>query len=385
MNDSKSRLTRIFTVALAAYASLAAATSASGAVHDQISIYQHGGILVRATLPDGPVSPAVSVSHGIGNFLTLPSGQVLATTQTATTPVLTMLNELLPDGSLRQIGGIEPPPHMLLTFDITLDLTLDHRGRVFMVLFSVAARPHEPSPTRLIEIDPATGATLSSKQLVGVSTIATAPDGFWVALATGLLFKLNPDNGVVTPTGLALPASGNIIQIETDSAGRIWYIEQPTECSPLCNRLGFFDPWTGAAGLAPAALYQQTPAMHEIAIQRGCFESSTVRCLQGGRFRAEVEFTAYDGLSGTARVAPARSADTGVFSFFHPDNWELMVKVLDGCAINGHFWVYSSASTDVQFTMTVTDTQTGVEQVYLNRLGQVAKTVADGAAFSCSP
>jgi hypothetical protein len=123
-----------------------------------------------------------------------------------------------------------------------------------------------------------------------------------------------------------------------------------------------------------------------IAVRRSCADSPTVRCLQGGRFRAEIDFAAYDGAAGPARAARGgRSADTAIFTFFEPSNWELMVKVLDGCAINSHFWVYAAASTDVEYTMTITDIATGARQVYVNPLGRVAETVTDNLAFSCSP
>ena len=48
--------------------------------------------------------------------------------------------------------------------------------------------------------------------------------------------------------------------------------------------------------------------------------------------------------------------DTGAFWFFDPENVELAVKVLDGRAINGRFWVYFGALTDVGYTLRVTDT-----------------------------
>ena len=62
-----------------------------------------------------------------------------------------------------------------------------------------------------------------------------------------------------------------------------------------------------------------------------------------------------------------------------------MVKVLDGCAINGHFWVFTAASTDVAYTVEVTDTLTGETVSYSNALGERAPAVTDVEAFSgCS-
>ncbi len=42
-----------------------------------------------------------------------------------------------------------------------------------------------------------------------------------------------------------------------------------------------------------------------------------------------------------------RSGDSAVFHFFGPDNLEVFAKVLNGCAIDGTFWVYGSGLTDL--------------------------------------
>ena len=64
--------------------------------------------------------------------------------------------------------------------------------------------------------------------------------------------------------------------------------------------------------------------------------------------------------------------DTGVFWFFAPSNLELMVKVLDGSGVNGHFWVFYGALSDVEYTITVTDTATGSQRTYHNPLHHLA-------------
>ena len=77
------------------------------------------------------------------------------------------------------------------------------------------------------------------------------------------------------------------------------------------------------------------------------------------------------------------SADSALFYFFSPDNWELMVKVLDGCAINGRFWVYSAASTDVGFTVLVKDLERGLDFGFSNEIGTPAGAINDIDAFPC--
>ena len=56
------------------------------------------------------------------------------------------------------------------------------------------------------------------------------------------------------------------------------------------------------------------------------------------------------------------------------------MKVLDGRAFNNKFWVFYGALSNVEYTVTVTDTQTGAVKTYFNSQGNLA-SVADTAAF----
>ncbi len=121
----------------------------------------------------------------------------------------------------------------------------------------------------------------------------------------------------------------------------------------------------------------------------GCFEADGVLCLgEGGRFRVEVTWSDYMKKRGYAHEAvlpgagPARSRNSGVFYFFQPANWEVLVKVLDGCSFNGHFWVFGAASTNVAYTLTVTDRVSGQVRTYTNPLGTTALAVDDTLAFA---
>ena len=48
-----------------------------------------------------------------------------------------------------------------------------------------------------------------------------------------------------------------------------------------------------------------------------------------------------------------RTGDSAVFHFFGPDNLEVFAKVLNGCAIDGTFWVYASGLTDLPIVLQV--------------------------------
>ena len=92
-----------------------------------------------------------------------------------------------------------------------------------------------------------------------------------------------------------------------------------------------------------------------------------------------VDWSAPGGDSGTGN-AVALSTDTGYFWFFDDANVELIVKVLDARVINGKFWVFYGALSDVEYTITVTDTETGAQKTYSNPAGTLGSG-SDTSAF----
>ena len=112
-----------------------------------------------------------------------------------------------------------------------------------------------------------------------------------------------------------------------------------------------------------------------------CVASATRHCLLAGRYAVELAWQTAEA-SGQGQAVPG-SDSSGLFWFFSPDNWEMLVKVLDGCSINGKRWVFAASTTDVAFTLTVTDTQTGEVWTSENPLGHAAPPVQDTAALDC--
>lgn len=112
--------------------------------------------------------------------------------------------------------------------------------------------------------------------------------------------------------------------------------------------------------------------------QYGCYTSASQVCLNQ-RYTVAARWDTSDGRSGSGVPVPM-SGDTGYFYFFSPSNVELVVKVLDGRAINGHVWVFYGALSDVHYVITVRDSATGAQRLYENPQGNLA-SVADTAAF----
>lgn len=117
----------------------------------------------------------------------------------------------------------------------------------------------------------------------------------------------------------------------------------------------------------------------------GCAPSPTRHCFRAGRFKVELTWRNFEGQKGPGRVVPYGTEESGLFWFFDADNWELLIKVLDGCGFNSRYWVFASATTNVEFDLTVTDTLSGLVRTYHNPSGQNAETILDVEAFASCP
>ena len=136
---------------------------------------------------------------------------------------------------------------------------------------------------------------------------------------------------------------------------------------------------------ANAYLAMQT--MYETATwSTPCPISGTLR-LHDERFDVSVTWRDFDGNTGVGTVVPSCTSDSGLFWFFDPNNWELLVKVLDGCGVNGHYWVFAAATTTVEYTLRVTDWDAphSNTKIYRNPLGTAAVAIADTDAFATCP
>jgi hypothetical protein len=71
------------------------------------------------------------------------------------------------------------------------------------------------------------------------------------------------------------------------------------------------------------------------------------------RFKVEVTLTDPRVGTGQGKAVPLTD-ESGGFWFFGEDNLEVTVKLLDGRAVNGHFWMFLASMTDVGFTLKVT-------------------------------
>ena len=89
----------------------------------------------------------------------------------------------------------------------------------------------------------------------------------------------------------------------------------------------------------------------------GCVTSGPEACLSDWRFWVIPTYS-----TQSVSRAPAQALETyglgdsaSLFYFFGHDNPEMLVKVVNGCAINGHWWVFGSAATDLQYNISIFD------------------------------
>ncbi len=149
------------------------------------------------------------------------------------------------------------------------------------------------------------------------------------------------------------------------------------------------DPEVDALGIrADAILEDDQPPTG------GCVPSDTTLCIddQPGDSRFEirllVDTAAGGGLirqSETVELGSLGIARGGILHFGNARNPEVLVKILNGCSVNGKYWVFAAAATNLGFTMTVTDTQVGASKTYSNPDFTQALAVTDTQAFdTCS-
>lgn len=166
------------------------------------------------------------------------------------------------------------------------------------------------------------------------------------------------DNGGPTPTHLPLPDSPAVDSI-------------PSALCTASDQRGRPRP---AGSACDAGAVERSP---------GCQPGAETLCLGSGRFQVQVRWTA-QGQTGAAGAVPL-TADTGSFWFFDPANIELTLKVLDGCNLNGRFWVFLTGSTDVGVEVEVKDSITGRTWTHTHAAGTALQPRLDTDALEVCP
>ncbi len=221
--------------------------------------------------------------------------------------------------------------------------------------------------------------------------ITAGPDGnlWFTEISVSRIGRISPAgsltefsvSGGAAPYGIAAGADGNLWFTESgiDRIGRITPAGAVLEI-PIPTAGG--TPTEIAAGPDGNIWFTEFNGdrVGRVALAPGCTSGATTLCLNGSRFETRVSWSVpSQGSAGTAAAVPL-TGDTGAFWFFTANNLELVVKVVDGRPVNGRFWVFRGALTDVQYTLTIRDLRTGAVRTYEHPAGRL-ESFADTSAF----
>ncbi|MFA6954730.1 MAG: hypothetical protein WC538_02525 [Thermoanaerobaculia bacterium] len=156
------------------------------------------------------------------------------------------------------------------------------------------------------------------------------------------------------------------------SLGYQWYVgTSGNTAQPVGSNSASFDTGT----LAQTKSYwvrisngcgQANSTAATVTVQPSC--PAGALCALGGRFQLSLAVRDHrTGKTGTGMPL----AQNDIFGFYSlptftgdPNNPEVFVKMLDGRSVNGNFWTFFGGLTDLEYTLTVKDTQTGGTKIY---------------------
>ena len=75
--------------------------------------------------------------------------------------------------------------------------------------------------------------------------------------------------------------------------------------------------------------------------------------LHDGLFQVFVDWSTPDGALKGKGYGVWMTRESGYFWFFNGSNPEVYVKIIDGTPVNGHWWVFISSTTNLEFKVTV--------------------------------
>ena len=199
------------------------------------------------------------------------------------------------------------------------------------------------------------------------------------------------DRGVTTgPGGTIMQAGGGNLSRFSSSARLHGRVIGNAETSDAARALRYTIP--DATRYAPTVV----PEAQEDPEDYGCQPNSNAACLNNWRFY--VWGYSYTAGHNARKVETYGLGDSAaLFYFFDSANPELLVKVVNGCWLNDHWWVFGSAATDLEYRIMVGDYagDPATWNVYRhvgdgvivgdNGYSTGAGVINDTKAFRCSP
>jgi hypothetical protein len=177
------------------------------------------------------------------------------------------------------------------------------------------------------------------------------------------------------------PAGASTSKITAQLLAGVVYHVVTTSAAPSAGPLNFANTVKGPGEVRESYCFVDEPT-------RSDNGDDTAMSLLGGRFCVFGTWKDFAGRTGNVHRVPLRSDSSGNLWFFGPDNWEIQIKVLNGCGLNHNFWVMLSSTSNVQYDIHVRDlfgNSSVSDRVYSNALGKPPRTVLDTKAFDGCP
>ncbi len=234
-------------------------------------------------------------------------------------------------------------------------------------------------------------AGLSGAAVYALALDPNAPRTLYAGTSAGV-FKSNDFGAFWTPMNAGLTASRvSALALDPIATGTVYAgtdagvfrsTDAGSSWQALNDGLTDLQVWSLAVDPGSSTVYAGTATSGVFRLASGGSSvcGGGALCLLDGRFEVRASFRADSSALNTLAGPLVLTSSTGAFWFFDSDNIELVVKVLDGRSVNGKFWVFYGALSNVEYTITVTDTLTGAVKTYFNPQGQLA-SVADTAEF----
>jgi hypothetical protein len=226
------------------------------------------------------------------------------------------------------------------------------------------------------------GAQLNADDRAGILSLypdptgkPAAPTGLTVTPLTTTSVRLDWNDQAVNETGFRIesstPETGWTL-LSTVAANTETFTTAVNADTPASFRVR-------ANGAAGNSAFSNVASITTLSVAPGpCVAGGENLCLLGGRFRVNVHWRA-NGTNG-AGTAVTDSDQTGLFWFFNAANIELIVKMLDARPLTPTFWAYYGGLSDVEYWITITDTQTAATKTYHNEQGNLCGS-GDVSAF----
>jgi Concanavalin A-like lectin/glucanases superfamily len=111
--------------------------------------------------------------------------------------------------------------------------------------------------------------------------------------------------------------------------------------------------------------------------------TATTLCLLGHYAVSTVFRVGPPGSAESQAGVSVSSDSSGIFWFFAADNWEVTVKMVDGCPVNNFNWTFLTSDTSLFYRTTVTDVQGSGQKIYFNYPSLTPFSILDTSSMPC--